>query len=91
MDAPIPLAALTANGDRGRPSREREVELILENFAEFVALQLVEEFAERGPIGKLRDRKAAALGDLRIVGVDLRARLGADKAGNDEIFERLPG
>ena len=74
----------------GRPASV-EVELVLESFAEFVALQFVEEFAERGPIGKLRDGKAAALGDLRIVGVDLRARLGADKAGNDEIFERLPG
>ena len=74
-----------------RPSGELEVELVLERFAELVALQFVEEFAERGAIGKLRDGKAPALGDFRIVGIDPRARLRANKAGNDEILERLPG
>jgi hypothetical protein len=36
-----------------------------------------------------RNGKAAALRDLRIVGVDLRPRLGAHEAGNDEKLERL--
>ena len=89
MDAPVPRAALAANRDRGRAPGEIEGELLLERFAELVALQFVEEFAERGSVGKLRDREAPALGDLRIVGVDRRPRLGADEAGNDEILERL--
>ena len=89
MDAPVLGAALTANGDRGRPPGEIEAELFLERFAELVALQFVEEFAERGSKGKLRDGKASALGDFRIVGVDFRARLGANKAGDDEILEGL--
>ena len=72
----------------GRPARS-SAELLLERLPEFVALQVVEEFAERGSIGKLRDREAPALGDLRVVGVDPRPRLGADEAGDDEIFERL--
>ena len=81
MDAPVLGAALTANRDRGRPPGEIEAELFLERFAELVALQFVEEFAERGSIGKLRDGKASALGDFRIVGVDFRARLGRTKPG----------
>jgi hypothetical protein len=90
MDASILLAALTANRRRGRPPGEIEAELRFEGIAEFVALQLGDELAERGSIGKLCDGKAPALGDLRIVCVDFCARLGPDKAGNDEIFERLP-
>ncbi len=89
MDAPVLGAALTANRDRGRPPGEIEIELLLEGLAEFVALQFVEEFAERGPKGKLRDGKASALGDLWIVGVDFRARLRANKPGDDEILEGL--
>ena len=90
MDAPVPRVALAANRDRGRArTGEIERELLLEGLPEIVAFQVIEEFAERRAVGKLRDREAPALGDLRIVGVDPRPRLGADKAGNDEIFERL--
>src|SRR5208337_4317987 len=89
MDAPVLGAALTANRDRGRPPGEIEAELLLERFAELVALQLVEEFAERRSVGKLRDGKASALGDFRIVAIDFGPRLRANKAGNDEILERL--
>ena len=90
MDPSILGAALTANRRRGRPPGEIEAELLFERFAEIVALQFGDELAERGPIGELRDGKAPALGNLWIVGVDFRARLGTNKAGNDEIFERLP-
>src|SRR5208282_5004753 len=89
MDAPVLGAALTANRYRGRPPGEIETKLFLESFAELVALQLVEEFAERRSIRKLRDGKASALGDLWVVGVDFRARLRANKGGNDEILEGL--
>src|ERR1700722_674212 len=90
MDASIFLAALAPNRRRGRPPGEIEAEFLLEGFAEIAALEFGDELAERRPIGKLRDGKAPALGDLWIVGVDLRARLRPNKAGNDEIFERLP-
>ena len=89
MDAPVSGAALAADRNRGRAPGEIESELLLERLPEFVAFQVVEEFAERGAVGKLRDREAPALGDLRVVGVDLRPRLGADKAGNDKKFEWL--
>ena len=72
----------------GRPARSRS-NFSSKRVAELVAHKFVKEFAERRTIGKLGDRKASAIRDLRVVGVDLRPRLGADKAGNDEIFERL--
>ena len=89
MDAPVPRAALAPNRDRGRAPSEIESELLLEGLAEFVALKVIKEFAERGPAGKLGGREASALRDLRVVRVDLRPRLGADKAGNDKKFEWL--
>ena len=72
----------------GRPARS-SAELLLEGFAELVALEIGEEFAECRPVGKLGDRKAPAFRDFWVVGVDLRPRLGAHEAGNDEILERL--
>src|ERR1700722_2543770 len=91
MDPSILRAALTPNRRRRRAPGELEAELLLERFAELVALEFGDKLAERGPIRQLSDRKSPALGDLWIVGVDLRPRLGANKAGDDEIFERLPG
>ena len=85
-----PFKSLTAWRRPSAPG-ELEAEFRFERFAEIVALQFGEKLAKRGPIRKLRDGKAPALGDLWIVGVDFRARLGLDKAGDDEIFERLPG
>src|ERR1700722_8360780 len=53
-----------------------------DHVAELVAFQFGDELAERGPVGKLRDGKAPALGDFWIVGVDFRARLWPNKAGH---------
>src|SRR3984885_11380073 len=89
MDPTVLGATLTANRRRGRPPGEIEAELLFERIAELVALQFGDELTERWTIGKLPDGEAPALGDLRIVGVDFRARLLPNKAGNDEIFERL--
>ncbi len=90
MDASVPGAALAADRDRRRPPGEIEVELLFERVAKFLAHEVVKEFAERRTIGKLGDRKAPAIRDLWIIRINLRPRLGADKAGYDEIFERLP-
>src|SRR6185312_5452822 len=87
VDASVLRAALAANRDGGRTPGEVEAEFLLERLAKLVALQFVEELAERGAKGELRDRKAPALGNLWIVGVDLGAPVGANKARNDEILE----
>src|SRR5271166_3232255 len=89
MDAPVSWAAVTADGDRVRSADKIEAELLLENLAEFVTRQFVEEISEMGAVRKLIDREAAALGDPRIVAVDVGARLRTDETGNDEILERL--
>src|ERR1700722_9113435 len=50
MDAPILGAALTPNRRRGRAPGELKAELLLERFAEIVALEFGDKLAERGPI-----------------------------------------
>src|ERR1700722_1125397 len=50
VDAPVLRAALTPNRRRGRAPGELEAELLLERFAEIVALEFGDKLAERGPI-----------------------------------------
>ena len=91
MDAAVPGTAVAANRDRMRPASEVEAELVLEGFAELVARHLIEQFAKVRPVRQLGDRKAARLGDLRIVPVDFAAGPGTDEAGHDEVLERRLG
>src|SRR5262249_2389639 len=41
-------------------------------------------------VGELRNRKAAPLGDLRIIGIDFRAAFLPHEAWNDEVLKWLP-
>src|SRR5690349_7996357 len=91
MDLSVLGAALAAHRGGGRPTGEIEAELLFESVAELVAFQFVEERAERRPVGQLGDRKAPALGNIRIIRIDPRARLGPHEPGHDQVLEWLAG
>src|SRR5439155_10462294 len=89
VDLAVPGIAPAANRGRRWSSRELDAELFLERLPELVALELVEQLPERGPIGKLAHRKAAALADLRVIRIDAGACLLAHEGRHYQILEWL--
>ena len=83
-------AALSTYRDGSRSAGKIDVELLLERQAKLVAFQLIKQFLKGRPISHLPDRKAPALGDVRIVRIDSRPRLFTNEARNDEVFKRFP-
>ena len=89
MDPAVAGPRLAAHRDHGRAIGEIDGELLGEGGAEIRPLELGDEGGESRAIAQIGQRKAARLGNLRVIAGERGARRPRDEAGHDQPGERL--
>src|SRR6185295_16038855 len=87
VDFAVFLAALAANGERGRPAGEIHSEFLSEGGTHSRAHELLSQGVECGAVSQRFQRKTAPLRDFWVIALDLWQGLGLDEAGDNAVFE----